>query len=211
MTNPATTAADVLVIFGITGDLAKKQTFRALYRMEHRVELQCPIVGVARDEWSDATLRDHARRAIEDSGEKVSGRVFGRLAERLSMVSGDYQDPKTYDRIAQAIEGRHLPVFYLEIPPTLFARVVEGLAAIGLTKQARVAIEKPLWPRPGVGPGPERRAPPVPQANGRFTASTTSFGKEPIDGHQPHLRFDNSIFEPLWNRDHIQSVQITHG
>src|SRR6516164_277858 len=97
MTRPATTEADVLVIFGITGDLAKKQTFRALYRMERREELQCPIVGVARDEWSAATLRDHARQAIEDSGEKVSERVFQRLAERLSMVSGDYQDPKTYD------------------------------------------------------------------------------------------------------------------
>src|ERR1700745_3948543 len=107
MANPATTAADVLVIFGITGDLAKKQTFRALYRMERRGELQCPIVGVAREEWSAAALRDHARRAIEDSGEKISERVFGRLAERLSMVSGDYQDPKTYDRVAQAILGRH--------------------------------------------------------------------------------------------------------
>jgi glucose-6-phosphate 1-dehydrogenase len=117
MTNPATTEADVLVIFGITGDLAKKQTFRALYRMERRAELRCPIVGVARDEWSAATLRDHARRAIEDSGEKISERVFHRLAERLSMVSGDYQDPKIYDRIAQAVEGRHLPVFYLEIWP----------------------------------------------------------------------------------------------
>ena len=89
---------------------------------------QCPIVGVARDEWSAAALRDHARRAIEGSGEKISERVFRRLAGRLSMVSGDYQDPTTYDRIAQAVEGRHLPVFYLEIPPGLFARVVEGLA-----------------------------------------------------------------------------------
>src|SRR5215469_8734068 len=124
MTIPATTEADVLVIFGITGDLAKKQTFRALYRMERRAELQCPIIGVALDEWSAATLRDHARQAIEDSGEKISDRVFGRLAERLSMISGDYQDPKVYDRIAQAIDGRQTPVFYLEIPPGLFARVV---------------------------------------------------------------------------------------
>src|SRR6516165_11726746 len=144
MTKPATTGADVLVIFGITGDLAKRQTFRALYRMERRAELQAPIVGVARDEWSAATLRDHARRAIEDSGEKISERVFQRLAERLSMVSGDYQDPKTYDRIAHAIEGRHSPVFYLEIPPSLFGRVVEGLAGAGLTPGARVAVEKPF-------------------------------------------------------------------
>ena len=152
MAAQATTAADVLVIFGITGDLAKKQTFRALYRLEHREELQCPVVGVARDEWSAATLRDHARQAIEDSGEKISERVFQRLAKRLTMVSGDYQDPKTYDRVAHAIEGRHTPVFYLEIPPSLFGRVVEGLAGAGLTKGARVAVGNPsatTWPRPG--------------------------------------------------------------
>ena len=83
MAKPAPTAADVMVIFGITGDLAKKQTFRALYRMERREELQCPIVGVAHDEWPAATLRDHARQAIEDSGEKISERVFQRLADRL--------------------------------------------------------------------------------------------------------------------------------
>src|SRR5256884_5295775 len=104
-----TTAADVLVIFGVTGDLAKKQTFRALYRLERREELQCPVVGVARDEWSAATLRDHVRQAIEDSGEKISERVFQRLAKRLTMVSVDYQDPKTYDRVAHAIAGRHTP------------------------------------------------------------------------------------------------------
>src|SRR5215472_8815206 len=144
MAVPATTAADVMVIFGITGDLARKQTFRALYRMERRGELQCLVIGVARSEWSDATLRDHARQAVEDSGEKISERVFGRLADRLSMVSGDYQDPKTYQRIAEAVTGRGRPVFYLEIPPALFGRVVEGLAGAGLTKQARVAIEKPF-------------------------------------------------------------------
>src|SRR5215469_2643494 len=117
MAAQATTAADILVIFGITGDLAKKQTFRALYRMERRKELQCAVVGVARDEWSDATLRDHARQAIEDSGEKISEQVFQRLAGRLSMIPGDYQDPKTYERVAHAVEGRRSSVFYLEIPP----------------------------------------------------------------------------------------------
>src|SRR5215470_9198864 len=119
MAVPATTAADVMVIFGITGDLARKQTFRALYRMERRGKLQCLVIGVARSEWSDATLRDHARQAIEDSGEKISEQVFQRLAVRLSMVTGDYQDPKAYDRVAHAVGGRHNSVFYLEIPPSL--------------------------------------------------------------------------------------------
>jgi glucose-6-phosphate 1-dehydrogenase len=207
MTNPATTVADVLVIFGITGDLAKRQTFRALYRMERRGELQYPIVGVARAEWSDATLRDHARRAIEDSGEKISEPVFGRLAERLSMVWGDYQDPKTYDRVAQAIEGRRIPVFYLEIPPSLFGRVVEGLAGAGLTKEARVAVEKPF----GYDLASARA---LNAELHRFLEERQIYRIDHFLGKEPtmdilFLRFANSVFEPLWNRDHIQSVQVT--
>jgi glucose-6-phosphate 1-dehydrogenase len=93
MAGQAGPAADVLVIFGVTGDLAKKMTFRALYRLERRKLLRCPIVGVARREWSAAALRDHARRAIEDSGETIDDEVFQRFAERLSMVSGDVGDP----------------------------------------------------------------------------------------------------------------------
>jgi glucose-6-phosphate 1-dehydrogenase len=207
MTNPAITEADVLVIFGITGDLAKKQTFRALYRMERRAELQCPIVGVALDDWSAATLRDRARQAIEDSGEKISERVFGRLAERLSMVSGDYQDPKTYERIAEAVKGRVPPVFYLEIPPALFARVVEGLAGVGLTRQARVAIEKPF--------GHDLASARALNAElHRFLKERQIYRIDHFLGKEPtmdilFLRFANSIFEPLWNRDHIQSIQIT--
>jgi glucose-6-phosphate 1-dehydrogenase len=204
---PATTAADVLVIFGITGDLARKQTFQALYRMERRGELQCPVVGIARGERSAAALRDQAHQAIEDSGEKISERVFRRLGERLSMVSGDYQDPKTYDRIAHAIEGRHSPVFYLEIPPSLFSRVVEGLAGAGLTKRARVALEKPF--------GHDLASAQALNADlHRYLEEWQIYRVDHFLGKEPtmdilFLRFTNSIFEPLWNRDHIQSVQIT--
>jgi len=144
MAAPASTAADVLVIFGITGDLAKKMTFRSLYRLERRRMLRCPIIGVARREWSAATLREHARRAVEDVGEVVDEDVFRRLAGRLSMISGDYGDAKTYDRLARAIGAYRTPVFYLETPPSLFGRVVEGLARAGLTSRARVVVEKPF-------------------------------------------------------------------
>jgi len=208
MAVPATTAADVMVIFGITGDLARKQTFRALYRMERRGELQCAVVGVARDEWTDATLRDHARQAIEDSGEKISEQVFQRLAGRLSMVPGDYQDPKTYDRVAHAIAGRqHSPVFYLEIPPSLFGRVVEGLAGAGLTDGARVALEKPF--------GHDLASARALNAElHKFLEERQIYRVDHFLGKEPtmdivYLRFANSVFEPLWNRDRIQSVQVT--
>ena len=195
------------MIFGITGDLAKKMTFRALYRLEHRRMLHCPIVGVARDEWSAATLRNHARRAIEDAGEMVDEEVFQRLAGRMSMISGDYADPKTYDRVAWAIEGRHSPVFYLEIPPALFARVVAGLAGADLTKQARVVVEKPF--------GHDLASARALNAELRKVLEEWQIlridhflSKEPALDIL-FLRFANSIFEPLWNRDHIQAVQIT--
>jgi glucose-6-phosphate 1-dehydrogenase len=207
MARPATTEADVLVIFGITGDLAKKMTFRALYRLERRRALNCPIIGVARDRWSEGALRDHARQAIIDSGETIDERVFGRLDERFSLVSGDYADPATYDRVAQAIESRHRPVFYLEIPPSLFARVVQGLAGAGLTKDARVMVEKPF--------GHDLASARALNADLRKVLEEWQIlrvdhflGKEPAMDIL-FLRFANGIVEPLWNRDHIACVQIT--
>ena len=203
----ATAVADVLVIFGITGDLAKKMTFRSLYRLERRRMLDCPIVGVALDEWSVVMLREHARRAIEDSGEDIDEDVFQRFAARLSMVSGDFGDATTYDRVAKAIEGRHTPVFYLEIPPSLFGRVVQGLAHANLTDRARVVVEKPF----GHDLASARAL--NDQLRGlleewQILRIDHFLGKEPAMDIL-FLRFSNSIFEPLWNRDRIQCVQLT--
>jgi glucose-6-phosphate 1-dehydrogenase len=207
MTTPSSTPADVLVIFGFTGDLAKKMTFRSLYRLERRRMLNCPIVGVARDDWSVAVLRDNVRLAIEDAGEPIDEDVFRRFTERLSMVSGEFSDATTYERVGRAIEGKHTPVFYLEIPPSLFGRVVEGLADANLTSRARVVVEKPF----GHDLASAR------ELNDKLRSLLEEWqilridhflGKEPVMDIM-FLRFANSVFEPLWNRDRIQCVQIT--
>src|SRR5947209_16610792 len=115
--------ADALVIFGITGDLAKKMTFRSLYRLERRKLLDCPIVGVAVEDWDDDKLKDRARTSIEGAGEKIDEAVFKRFANRLRYVSGDFGQDETYERVGQVIKDYRNPVFYLEIPPFLFGRV----------------------------------------------------------------------------------------
>src|ERR1700753_2256753 len=109
MATQANPTADVLVIFGITGDLARKMTFRSLYRLERRGLLDCPIVGVARRAWSDEELRAHARAPIQSSGETLDDAVFARFAKRLSLVAGNYDDAKTYERIGEAIQGKATP------------------------------------------------------------------------------------------------------
>jgi glucose-6-phosphate 1-dehydrogenase len=123
-TSPDQRPADVLVVFGITGDLAKVMTFRSLYRLEARGLLDCPIVGVAVDDWTVDQLVQRARESIEGTGEIIDRDVFDRFAARLSYVHGDFTAPDTYERVADAIKGAECPVFYLEIPPFLFGRVV---------------------------------------------------------------------------------------
>src|SRR6202142_1443409 len=137
--------ADVLVIFGITGDLAKKMTLLSLYRLEARGLLNCPIVGVAADNWTIEHLREHADDSIAATGEHVDPKIFARFADRLSYISGDFADEATFERVAKAIGRAHRPVYYLEIPPALFATVVAGLSkADALPPAARVVVEKPF-------------------------------------------------------------------
>jgi glucose-6-phosphate 1-dehydrogenase len=123
--NPSTpnakTSADILVVFGITGDLAKVMTFRSLYRLEKRGLLKCPILGVAVNDWTVDQLRAHARECIIGTGEQLDQQVFERFAAKLSYLSGDFTDAGTYQRLRQAMNGASSPLFYLEIPPFLFA------------------------------------------------------------------------------------------
>jgi glucose-6-phosphate 1-dehydrogenase len=200
-------AADVFVIFGITGDLAKVMTFHSLYRLEQRGLLGCPIVGVAVSDWSLDDLRSHARAAIEASGEQIDKGVFDRLIGRMSYVSGDFGDAGTYERVAGAVGGAKCPVFYLEIPPFLFGRVIKGLTDAGLTKTGRVVVEKPF----GHDLDSARElAADIHQYidESQLYRIDHFLGKMGL-GEFLYLRFANSNLEPVWNRDHIAAVEIT--
>lgn len=136
--------ADLLVIFGITGDLARKMTFRALYRLERRRLLDRPVIGVASDEITTEQLTKLAREAIASSGEDVDDAVFGRLARRMSYVHGDVTDDALYRILAATVGASQRPLYYLEVPPSLFGPIVEHLGSAGLLRDGRVAVEKPF-------------------------------------------------------------------
>ena len=160
-TEQAQKPADVFVVFGITGDLAKVMTFHSLYRLEQRGLLDCPIVGVAVDDWTVDQLKDRARESIEGTGESLDEKVFDRFAERLSYVSGDFGDDATYERVGEAIDGAKTPVFYLEIPPFLFGRGRQGARRGGPDEDRARRRREAVRPRPRVRSRARRRAPPV--------------------------------------------------
>jgi glucose-6-phosphate 1-dehydrogenase len=200
-------AADVLVIFGITGDLAKVMTFRSLYRLELRGLLDCPIVGVAGDDWTLEHLREHARECIEGTGESLDREVVDRFAARLSYVSGDFTHPATYERLVAAVGEAQTPVFYLEIPPFLFGPVVKELSDAGLTKTGRVVVEKPF--------GHDLQSARTLAAEiheyideSQLYRIDHFLGKMGTDEFL-YLRFANTMIEPIWNRNHIACVEIT--
>ncbi len=209
---PPGTRGDALVIFGITGDLAKKMTLKALYDLTENGTLDVPVIGVGRTDWSDDDLRQHAREAIEGRFEargegEIDEDVFKKFSDNLSYVQGDYNDFDTYRRLKPACGPYKHPVFYLEIPPSLFAGVIQRLGSSGLTNGARVVIEKPFGHDLASAIELNDQIHEILDESQIYRIDHF-LGKEPVQDIT-YLRFANSLLEPIWNRRYVESVQIT--
>jgi len=202
-----TDPAEALILFGITGDLARRRLFPALYAMAAGDELDIPVIGVARTEGSDDDLRSWAREALEEGLADFEDEVFERLARRLCYVSGDYVEASTYEEIGRRTEGRECTASYLAVPPHLFDDVVTGLAGAGLNRRGRVVVEKPF------GRDTDSAAELNEIISRHFPEERVYridhfLGKEALQNLMVY-RFSNTILEPIWNRHYIRGVQIT--
>jgi glucose-6-phosphate 1-dehydrogenase len=201
--------ADALVLFGATGDLAKRKLFPALYSLEKHGNLNVPVIGVARSDWTDAAFCEHAHDAIIAANPHAEASVMEPLMQRLDLIQGDYADPATWQSLRDTLDKHHSTnaVFYMAIPPSMFPTVAESLASVGLNERGRIVVEKPF--------GRDLRSAVELNATlhsvfpeDRIFRIDHYLGKESVEDLLV-FRFSNTLLEPIWNRRYVRSVQVT--
>jgi glucose-6-phosphate 1-dehydrogenase len=203
MENPE---SDAFVFFGATGDLAYEQIFPALQAMIQRGHFDMPIIGVARSAKDLDGLRARARESIEKHG-GLDFRAFAALSAKLQYVNADYASPETFRQLRKALGASSHPLYYLAIPPDLFATVAEGLAHAECDKGARLVVEKPFGRDLSSAQALNRTLHKSFPESAIFRIDHY-LGKEPVQ-NLLYFRFANSFLEPIWNSNYIQSVQVT--
>ena len=199
--------ADALVLFGATGDLAKKKLFPALYDLEELNELDVKIFGVASSKWTQDVFRENVEAAIRVRKPDADEKVLGKLLNEMQLLVGDYENPETFVQLAELIKDFKLPVIYLAIAPEHFAKITQGLASVGITKKARVVVEKPFGRdlQSAIQLDSELKQV-LPED--QIYRIDHYLGKEAVEDLLV-FRFANTLFEPVWNRNYVSNIQIT--
>jgi glucose-6-phosphate 1-dehydrogenase len=199
--------ADALVLFGATGDLAKKKLFPALYDLEDLNELNLQILGVASSKWTQEVFAENVEAAIRSRKPNLNEKVLSKLLGEMQLLVGDYENPETFDRLADLIKDFKLPVIYLAIAPEHFAKVTEGLARVGITDRARVVVEKPFGRDLESAIKLDSEIKQVLKEDQIYRIDHY-LGKEAVEDLLV-FRFANTLFEPVWNRNYVSNIQIT--